>query len=333
MPPGRPCRAAGRQGRMEEQMRVAVFGVGAVGGYFGGRLAQAGFDVVFIARGETLRALQTQGLRLESPRGKALIHPVRAADGPAGVEPVDVAILGVKAWQVPEAARALRPLLAPGGFALPLQNGVDAPSQLAEELGPDRAVGGLCRIICLTVGPGHVRHLGGEPAVLFGEMDGRPSARTEALRDAFARAGVVAKIPPDIHVALWEKFLFLAPWSGIGALTRAPIGIMLGVPETRGLFEQAMSEIANVARARGVALPPDAVARSLRFLDAAPPDGTASMQRDIIAGRPSELESQSGAVVRLGREAGVPTPVHAFIYGALLPMERRARGEITFGQA
>lgn len=311
-------------------MRIVVFGAGSVGGYFGGCLARAGENVVFIARGEHLRAILTGGLRVDSPMGGFLVHPARATDDPAQAGPADVIILGVKTWQVADAVDAMRPMLGPDTFVVPLQNGVDTPGQLAAAFGTAHVIGGLCRIICSIAGPGHIRHHGGRPVIVFGELDRRPSERTERLRDAFERAGVAAQIAPDIHVALWEKFLFLAPWSGLGALTRAPIGPMLNVPETRQVFEAAMAEIAAVGRARGIALADDVVSRHLRFLDAAPQEGTASMQRDIIAGRPSELEAQSGAVVRLGREAGVPTPVHAFIYASLLPMELRARGVLAF---
>lgn len=311
-------------------MRIVVFGSGSVGGYFGGCLARAGEDVVFIARGEHLRAIQARGLRVDSPKGDFAVHPAHATDDPAQAGPADVIILGVKTWQVADAAEAMRPMLGPHTFVVPLQNGVETPAQLAAALGAGHVIGGLCRIICMIAGPGHIRHLGGEPAVVVGELDRRSSERTERLRLAFERAGVVVKVASDIHVALWEKLLFLAPWSGLGAITRAPIGAMLGILQTRQLLEAAMGEIAAVARARGIALGDDVVSRHMRFLEAAPPDGTASMQRDIIAGRPSELESQSGAVVRLGREAGVPTPVHAFIHGSLLPMELRARGVLPF---
>ncbi|OFX26780.1 MAG: 2-dehydropantoate 2-reductase [Armatimonadetes bacterium RBG_16_67_12] len=311
-------------------MRIVVFGSGSVGGYFGGILGRAGEDVVFIARGEHLRAIQARGLRVDSPKGDFVVHPACATDDPAQAGPADVIIVGVKTWQVADAAAAMKPMLGPDTVVVPLQNGVEAPAQLAAALGAGHVVGGLCRIICMIAGPGHIKHLGGEPTVVVGELDRQSSERTERLRLAFERAGAAAKVASNIHVALWEKFLFLAPWSGLGALTRAPIGAMLDVPQTRQLFEAAMAEIAAVARARGIALEDDVVSRYMRFLDGAPPDGTASMQRDIIAGRPSELESQSGAVVRLGREVGVPTPVHAFIHGSLLPMELRARGVLPF---
>lgn len=312
----------------EDTMRVAVYGAGSVGGYFGGCLARAGIDVTLIARGDHLRAMQQHGLRVDSPRGDFVVHPVKATDDPAAVGPVDVVIVAVKAWQVPDAAQAVRPMLGPQTFVVPLQNGVEAPAQLAEALGAGRVVGGLCRIISMIAGPGYIRHAGLEPTIVIGELDRRPGERTERLRQTLEQAGITAQVASDIHVALWEKFIFLAPLSGVGGVTRAPIGVSRAVPETRRLLEAAMAEIAAVGRARGIALPDDAVARAMAIVDATPAEGTASMQRDLIAGRPSELESQNGAVVRLGREAGVPTPVHAFLYAALLPMELRARGRV-----
>jgi 2-dehydropantoate 2-reductase len=311
-------------------MRVAVFGTGAVGGYFGGRLAEAGEEVVFLARGEHLQALRDRGLRVESIKGDFLLQPVQATDDPAQVGTVDVVLVGVKAWQVAEAAQAMQPLIGSETFVVPLQNGVEAPGQLAAALGAEHVLGGLCKIISSRVGPGHIHHTGIEPYVAFGELDNRPSERAERLRQAFERAAVVTEIPSDIHVAMWEKFLFIVSFSGVGAVTRAPVGVLRSLPETRAMLEGAMEEVLAVAQAQGIALPQEAVPRTMAFIDGLPPGGTTSMQRDIMAGRPSELEAQNGAVVRLGREAGVATPLHAFIYASLLPLEQRAQGEVDF---
>jgi 2-dehydropantoate 2-reductase len=312
-------------------MRIAVFGTGAVGGYFGGRLAQAGEEVIFIARGEHLQALRSHGLQVDSVKGDFVVQPVQATDDPAQVGVVDVALVGVKAWQVPEAAQAMRPMVGPDTFVVPLQNGVEAPTQLATVLGAQHVLGGLCKIISFILGPGHIRHAGIEPYVAFGELDNQASERAEGLRQAFARAaGVTVEIPPDIQVAMWDKFLFIASFSGVGAVTRAPAGVLRSVPETRQLLEQAMREIFAVARAREIALPGDLVEQTMAVVDGLPPDGTASMQRDIMEGRPSELASQNGAVVRLGQEAGIATPLHHFIYHSLLPLELRARGQVQF---
>ena len=311
-------------------MRIAVFGTGGVGGYFGGRLAQAGEEVIFIARGEHLKALRAHGLRVDSLKGDFVVHPTQATDDPAQVGAVDAVLVGVKAWQVSDAAQAMRPLVGPDTFVVPLQNGVEAPSQLAAILGAEHTLGGLCSIISFVAGPGHIRHVGAEPYIAFGELNNRPSARAERLRQAFARAGVHVEIPPDIQVAMWEKFLFIASWGGVGAVTRAPVGVVRSVPETRRMMEQAMREILHVGQARKVALTEEATRKGMAFVDNLQPGSMASMQRDIMEGRPSELDAQNGAVVHLGQEAGAPTPVHAFIYHSLLPSELRARGTLQF---
>jgi 2-dehydropantoate 2-reductase len=312
-------------------MRIAIFGAGGAGGYFGARLAQAGEDVVFIARGEHLRAIRERGLRVDSLKGDFVIQPAQATDDPAQVGVVDAIIVGVKTWQLPEAAAAMRPMVGPGTMVVPLLNGVEAPAQLGAALGAQRVLGGLCQIVSMIAGPGHIRHAGIEPLIAFGEMDGSASERVERLRQVFARCeGLTVEVPADIQVALWRKFMFITAISGVGAVTRAPAGVMRLVPETRQMLEDAMREVLAVAHARGIALPDDAPEKAMVFIDNLPPGATASMQRDIMEGRRSELDAQNGAVVRLGKEAGVPTPIHAFIYHSLLPMELKARGEIQF---
>ncbi len=312
-------------------MRIAVIGAGAVGGYFGGRLAEAGEEVVFIARGGHLRALRDSGLRVDSIAGDFAVRPAQASDDPSKVGPVDAVLVGVKAWQVPEAAEVMRPLIGPKTLVVPLQNGVEASAQLAAVLGAEHVLGGLCRIISYIVTPGHIRHAGIDPYVAFGELNGQHSERATPLRDAFSRAkGVTAEIPADIRAAIWRKFLLIAPWGGLGAVTRAPIGVIRSRPETRHMLEQALQEIRAVAAAHQVLLPERAVADTLAFIDSLPTEGTASMQRDIIEGRPSELTSLNGAVARLAQESGVAVPLHSFIFHSLLPLELRARGELRF---
>lgn len=270
-------------------MRIAIFGTGGVGGYFGGRLAQAGEDVVFIARGKHLQALRAHGLRVDSIKGDFVVQPVQATDDPTQIRLVDVILVGVKAWQVPEAVEAMRPMVGPQTFVVPLQNGVEAPSQLADVLGQERVLGGLCGLITFIVEPGHICHAGADPFIRFGELDNRPSKRVERLRQAFDRAvGLTVEIPPDIQAAMWQKFMFLTAWSGLGAVTRAPIGVFRIQPGTRQMLEQTMSEIYNVAQARNIALPKDVIGKMMEFLDSLPLEGTASMQRDIINGRPSK---------------------------------------------
>ena len=315
-------------------MRIAIFGAGGAGGYFGGRLAQAGEEVLFIARGEHLRAIRERGLRVDSLKGDFVVQPAQATDDPAQVGVVDAIIVGVKTWQLPEAALAMRPMVGPGTMVVPLLNGVEAPTQLTAALGADaaRVLGGLAQIISMIAGPGHIRHAGADPYIAFGEMDRSASERVERLRQAFERAaGVKVEVPLDIQAAMLSKFMFISAFSGVGAVTRAPAGVLRSLPETRRMLEDAMREVVAVAHARHIALPEAAIVKQMAFIDNLPPGGTASMQRDILEGRPSELEAQNGSVVRLGKEVGVPTPIHAFLYHSLLPTEMRARGEVQFG--
>jgi 2-dehydropantoate 2-reductase len=311
-------------------MRIAVFGAGAVGGYFGGRLAESGQDVVFIARGAHLRAMQSEGLRVDSINGDFTVYPVQAFDDPTRVGEVEAVLLGVKAWQVPEAALAVRPLIGQDTFVVPLQNGVDAPSQIAAVLGKGAVLGGLCRIASHVVGPGYIRHTGIEPAIAFGELDNRPSDRAERLKTAFEKAGVRADIPVDIQAAIWEKFIFIASISGLGAVTGAPVGVTRWLPETRQMLKQVIQEIVAVSRGRQIKLDEHVTDKVLAIIDQLAEETMASMQRDILEGRPSELGSQNGAVVRLGLEGGIPTPANTYIYNSLLPKELRARGELRF---
>lgn len=305
-------------------MRIAIVGAGGVGGLLGGLLARSGTEVAFVARGAQLAALRERGLEVKSPLGEFRVA-VEVADDPAKLAPADAVLVAVKGWQVREVAPALAPLVRDGGFAVPMENGVDAADELARALGEARVAGGLCFMISRIESPGVVRHVGGAPGVTLGERRGGGSPRLEALATALRKAGVEVKVADDIDAAAWEKFLFIASFGGVGAVTRAPLGVIRTLPETRALIEGAMQEIAALARARGVRLAPDAIARAMAIVDRMPAEGTASMQRDIQGGRPSELLDQTGAVVRMGRDAGVPVPLNAFLFASLLPQEQAAR--------
>lgn len=308
-------------------MRFAVVGSGGVGGYFGGRLAEAGHDVTFLARGAHLAAIRERGLRVESTEGNFTVNPAKAAEDAATVDPVDIVILAVKTWQVRDAAAQLLPMLRDDSAVLTLQNGVEAPDEVAAVCGEGRVIPGVCRLMSYVAEPGLIRHAGVTPRVEFGETDGRKSKRVEALHAALdGSKGVAATIPSDIQVALWDKFLFIAPFSAVGAVTRSPAGVWRHVPETRALLVAAMGEVVALARSRGVFLPEGAIEKTLGFTDRLPEDATASMQRDLLDGKPSELEAQTGAIVRLAARAGIEVPANAFLYAALLPSERRVRG-------
>jgi 2-dehydropantoate 2-reductase len=257
-----------------------------------------------------------------------VIYPATATDTVSDVGTVDLVIVGVKAWQVPEAARAMRPLVGENTTVLPLQNGVDAVQQLVDALGSESVIGGLCRIVSFVVEPGHIRHAGSTPSstpsVIIGELDNRLSRRIATIEQLFKRAGVEITVATDIQVALWTKFLFIVSFSGMAAIANAPAGVVRSDPQLRAQMLRAMQEIYALAHARGINLPPDSVDKVMASVDALPEDATSSMQRDIAAGKPSELEAQNGAVVRMAHEAGVEVPTHALIYHTLRPLEDKA---------
>jgi 2-dehydropantoate 2-reductase len=310
---------------VEKLMRIVVFGTGGVGGYFGGRLARAGDDVTFIARGEHLRAIRANGLKVDSIDGDFVIYPARATDDVNDVGETELVILGVKAWQVSEAGRAIKTIVGSNITVLPLQNGVEAVPQLVAELGQENVIGGLCRIVSFVVGPGHIRHAGFKSSIIIGELDNQRTDRITRIEGVFKRAGLAITVARDIQVALWTKFLFIASFSGVGAMADAPAGVIRCDPKWRTQILKAMEEIYTLAHARGINLPPDSIDTVMAAVDALPEDATSSMQRDIAAGKPSELESQNGAVVRMARESGIAVPTHTLIYETLKPSEDKAR--------
>lgn len=309
-------------------MRIAIIGVGAVGGAFGARLAHAGQDVTFIARGATLKALRSSGLILESVDGNLHLPSVAASDDPSTVGVMDVVLVCVKSTQIEAVAPTLRSLIGPGTAVIPLQNGVEASAILAEVLGDEHVLEGLARLIAEQTKPGRISHTAVTPVMEFGARSATPDnalARDQIAPFAAAlkAAGLQALTPDRMDVALWEKFLFIDPFGTVGAATRAPIGVMRVVPETRALLDSCVREVHAVGAAAGVPLEEDAVKRTWVRYDALPPGSMASMQRDIMAGRPSELEGQTGSVLRLGLRYGVPTPVHEVLYALLRPSTMR----------
>jgi len=311
-------------------MRIAVVGAGGVGGLLAGLLARHGRDeVVLVARGEALRAARGDGLTIEAPGGAFTARPALAVEDPAEAGPCDAVLVAVKAWQVPALAPRLAPLLGEAGVAVPLQNGVESADRLAAALPPAQVAGGVIWVLSSVVGPGRIGHLGAAPRVVMGPRPGAPTrARLEALAAALVAAGVRAEVVADVEAVAWEKALLMSPLGLVGAASRAPAGVLRASPQTRALLVGLMEEVVAVARARGVAIAPDAVARTLAFVDGVPAEATASMQRDLAAGRPSELDDQPGAIVRAARAAGVAAPLHEALLGALRPQELAARGLI-----
>ena len=314
-------------------MRIAVYGSGGVGAYFGGRLAQIGQDVTFIARNESLTALRSQGLKISSIAGDFSIDKVTATDNPAEVGNVDYVLCCVKAWQLTAAAKAMQPLVGPDTLVVPLQNGVEAPDQLSSILDPANVLGGLCAIVAFQASPGHIKHSGANPLIRFGHLDNHADPRVNALSEIFNHcSGVKSSIPNDVLVAMWQKFMLITPWSGLGAVSRAPIGILLEQPETRDLLTQGIEEIYQLGHALEVNLPVDSVARTFSVLEGMPPNSTTSMQRDMGRGQPSELDAQNGAVVRLAHELEIDTPLNRFLLYSLRSLELRARGALSFNR-
>ncbi len=300
-------------------MKVAVLGAGAVGGYYGALLARSGQEVTFIARGAHLEAIRDRGLRVESIHGDFEVYPAHASDDPAQVGPVDLVLVTVKSYNLEDAAEASRPLIGPNTTALPLLNGLDAADRLAAAWGGEHVLAGLTHISASVPAPGIIRQVSAVRRITFGERDGAITPRAERIRTALAASGAEAVLTPAIDAALWEKFLFIASISGVCCLARQPMGTVLATPETRQLYIKALREVEAVARARGVTLPPDVVERTLKITEGFAPQTKPSLLAALEAGQSLELEAMSGTVVRYGREAGVPTPVHTAIYAALKP--------------
>ncbi|MEE2668653.1 MAG: 2-dehydropantoate 2-reductase [Gemmatimonadota bacterium] len=314
-------------------MRIAIIGAGGAGGYFGARWAEAGLDVTLLARGAHLQAILSKGLSLESPLGDAHVN-VPAVSRASEVGEVDVVMVATKSWQLRSLADVVQPLIGSNTIVFGLQNGVEAADILTTFVPPSCVLGATCRIISLIEEPGVIRHVGIEPTLTIGELPGSASAPIKFVTEVLDNAkGLTVEIADDIVVELWRKFLFFAPMSGLGSITQAPIGVFRSVRQSRSLLIRAVEEVFNLARAKGVRLPPESVEQTLQFIDRLPADGTSSLQRDFQDGVRTELEALSGAVVRQAADAGVATPVHTFFYSSLLPLELKARGSIEWPES
>lgn len=305
-------------------MRIAVFGSGAVGGYFGARLAAGGSNVQFVARGDNLAAMRERGLEVESVFGDLHLGPdaFGVTDDPASIGPCELVLFTVKSYDTDAAAAQLAPLLQAQTGVISLQNGIDNEERIAARIGAEHVVGGAAFLFAHRAGPGHLRHTGGPARIVFGEMDGRRSERVEAFLAECERAGIAAEVAPDVQVALWSKFVFLCAQAGLTAATREPIGVIREIPETAALFRRVMEEIAALGRAEGVALPDDLVERQVEFAASLEPHARSSLYDDMVAGRPMELEALLGEVVRRAARAEIAAPVSAALYGVLLPSAR-----------
>jgi 2-dehydropantoate 2-reductase len=308
-------------------MKIAVIGVGGLGGYYGGLLCRAGHEVAFIARGEHLTALREKGLQVKSVHGDFHVAPVRATDRPREIGPVDLVLVCVKTPAIDAAAEAALPLVGPDTVVMGLQNGIDAAERLGKGVGMDRVLGAVTWIAAHIEAPGVIRQVSDFRRIVLGELDGSTSDRVRRTVEALGRMGIPVEAADAIRRALWEKFVFIAGFSGVGALTRLEVGDYRAVPQTRALMTSLMREVENLAGATGVRLATDVVDQALARIDGAAPTMKPSMQRDVEAGRPSELESMIGVIARMGRSLGVPTPTADILYAALLPGELKARSD------
>ncbi len=307
-------------------MRIAVIGAGGVGGYFGARLAKAGNDVVFVARGAHLAAMRAQGLRVESACGEVVLDRVDATDDAAAIAPVDAVMFCVKLWDVEPAAAKIAPLVARGGVVIPFQNGVDSPAILARVLGEDRVLGGVAYIAASIRAPGVISQLGSMARLRVGAFDAGPAERARAFVDAAKAAGIDAELSPDIRHALWEKFVFLCAFSGVTCLARAPAGTLRADPDLRRTFEASMREVQSVGRKEGVEIGDGFIAGQMRLFDSLPAEMRSSMLNDLTAGHRLEAPWLCGRVAELAGRAGLAAPVNETIYAGLKPYVMGAAG-------
>ena len=305
-------------------MNIVVIGTGAVGGYFGGKLTQAGFDVTFIARGKTLEAIKTNGLQVKSINGDFVVHP-KVTNDINDIKNPDLIILGVKSWQIVDIAKQLKPVINENTLVLPLQNGADNADKLLSVLDPQNVLAGFCKIVSKIDAPGIINHFAYEPEIVFGEYDNKKTERVKNIKTVFDKAEFNNSISDDIHLDIWKKFLFIATVSGVGGLTRSVFGEMREDDDVRQIMYQTANEIVAIANAKGIDLTNNDVEMVLKVVDNLDYNTTASMQRDIMEGRPSELENFNGYIVKMGKEFHITTPANSFTYNCLLPMEKKAR--------
>jgi 2-dehydropantoate 2-reductase len=313
-------------------MRIAIMGTGGVGGYYGGLLAHSGQQVTFIVRrkpdGAHLAAIHEKGLQVKSVLGDFLVAPAHATETPAEVGPVDLILFATKTYHTDEAAQAIKPMVGPDTVVLPLQNGVDAADRIGAVVGIEHLLGGATWLSAAIEAPGVIGQYSQFRRIVLGELDGRKTPRAQQVSDTLNATGATAELSDNIRKVLWTKFAFIASVSALGSLTRVTFGEYRSVRETRAVLTEAITEVAAVARAKGVSLDADVVDNTLAFIDESAPGIKPSMQRDVEAGRVSELESMLGIVVRLSEELSVPTPVMRVAYALLKPGYLKAQEKV-----
>jgi 2-dehydropantoate 2-reductase len=306
-------------------MKIVVMGSGGVGGYYGALLANQGKDVTFIARGQHLRAMREKGLQVYSVHGGLHIQPTQATDDPSQVGTADLVLFCTKTYSTEESAAQIKPIIGKDTTVLSLQNGVESYERLGELLGAEHVLPGATWISSAVEAPGVIRQVSLIRRIALGELDGSVSGRAKAVVDVFKGTGVDVRISDAILTTLWTKFIFIAVASSMGPLTRLTIGQYRTVPETRTMMQSLLGEVKAVSDAVGAGLQDDIVEKTMGFVDMAEPGIKPSMQLDVEAGKPSELDSLVGVIGRKGRALGIPTPTFDMVMAVLLPVEKAAR--------
>ncbi len=304
-------------------------GSGGAGGYYGGLLARQGHDVAFVARGAHLTAIQKNGLRVKSVHGDFSIRPAIVTDIPSELPIPDLVLFCTKTYDTVEASQIIRPNIGSDTTILSLQNGIDAVERIGKIVGFNHMIAGATWISSALEAPGIVKQVSEFRRIVIGEPNGTITARVRAVFELFKQTGITIELTDNILKVLWAKFLFISAASSLGSITRLPVADYRAVPETRELIILLMREVESLARRQNVALEPDIVERSLAFMDNSGPQIRASMQLDVVAGRPTEIDSILGVIGRQGRELGVPTPVADMLYALLLPVDLLARQNLS----
>jgi 2-dehydropantoate 2-reductase len=306
-------------------MNIVIYGTGGVGGYFGARLAQAGNKVTFIARGKHLEAIQKNGLQLRSPKGDYLVFPANASESISEAVDTDLILICVKSWQLEAVTKEIFQVLNEKTMVISLLNGVNNEQVLGTIIDKKHILGALCKVVSKIEDFGVINHISFEPTIVFGELDNVKTERALLLEKLFLNAGIATKLAENIQTEIWSKFLFISTISAIGALTRATIGEIIASPQLRKMMRQTADEIVAIAREKGVYLYETIVKQQFKMIESQPYNTTSSLQRDMMEGKPSELEAQTGTIVKMGLELGIPTPVNSFMYDCLLPQEKEAQ--------
>ena len=305
-------------------MKIAIIGTGGVGAYFGGKMAKAGFDVTFLARGAHLKAIREKGLTVKSILGDFHLDSVKANDTIKKIGESDLIILALKAWQINEVAAELKSIVGENSLILPLQNGVVAVEELKTFFPEKNIISGLCQIISKIESPGVVNHFGVNPKIIFGELDNSTTLRIQKIKQLFDASGINSEISEDIKAALWKKFIPICV-GGLLVVSKTTYGELRELKETRQLMIELLQEIYNLSQKIGIHIESDFVEKAIAFIETFPYETTSSLTRDVLEGKPSEIEYQNGTVVKLGIQYGIDTPINRFVYNCILPMELKAR--------